>query len=752
MDGVFQINNWKIKNFIMVILLIQIGFLGLTFLDYAGINISILKEFIAVIYILFIPGMLILRIMGLSEIRSNIENVLFVTGLSVMVAMFIGLFMNMIYPILGILQPLSKECLICTFLVFTTILCILCILKDKNHYKTDNTKKKPSLNVFNMLFFIPFTNIKMYFRNFSYNDNLDYINKKYLLNPSALFLILLPFISVFGTYLMNFYNNNIILISLIIIICSILLLVSFNKGFSPDLYPLAIFSISISLLLHQSLISMYIWGWDINVEYYTANIVIHNLIWNNAVSSNINSILSVSILAPVLSNISGISLVWTYKVIYPFIFSLVPLGLYHIFQKQTSNKISFLATFLFMATYTFYTEIISITKQEIAELFLVLILLILINKDLRNTKGSFLLILFSFSLIVSHYGVSYILCLLFIAYLVMFYAVNYIKRFRNPNKTISSGYNTKLTATFVIFFLSSVLSWYMYSSGSSGFVSLVQIGSQITSNLLSIIEPNTSQGLSVVITQQAFFLAEINKLLYLIIQFSIVVGVLATLFKDRMNFTKEYLLLSVVVLGMLIAGVVVPYFSSQLNTSRLFHLGIIFLAPFAIIGFLKLLELFNFLKVKIRNENKLKIISIFLVIFLFFDSGLAYYIGGEEHTSSVSIQQSYDSPVFNNMELSGAEWINTYRNSGHMVYADVIRIYLLYGILSNVGQIPFYMDLINKNSYVFFGSYNLKEKRIRVNQMEGANIVTNQGYSPLNVITSSYNKIYDNGGSNVYFG
>jgi len=752
MDGVFQINNWKIKNFIMVILLIQIGFLGLTFLDYAGMNIPIIKEFIAVIYILFVPGMLLLRIMGLNEIKSSIENVLFVVGLSVMIAMFIGLFMNMVYPVFGIFQPLSKECLIYTFLVFTTILCILCILKDKNQYKTDNIKKKPSLNVFNLLFFIPFTNIRMYFRNFNYNDNLDYISKKYLLNPYALFLILLPFISVFGTYLMNFYNNNIILISLIIIICSILLLVSFNKGFSPDLYPLAIFSISISLLLHQSLISMYIWGWDINVEYYTANIVIHNLIWNTAVQSNINSILSVSILAPVLSNISGISLVWIYKVVYPFLFSLVPLGLYRIFQKQTSNKISFLATFLFMATFTFYTEIVSITKQEIAELFLVLILLILINKDLRNTKGSLLLILFSFSLIVSHYGLSYILCLLFVAYLVIFYAVNYIKRFRNPDTTISSGYNTKLTATFIIFFISSVLSWYMYSSGASCFVSLVQIGNQITSNLLSIIKPNTSQGLSVVITQQAFFLAEINKLLYLIIQFSIAVGVLATLFKDKMNFTKEYMLLSVVVLGMLIAGVVVPYFSSQINTSRLFHIGIIFLAPFAIIGFLKLLDLFNFLKVKIKNDNKLKIISLFLVLFLFFDSGLAYYIGGEEHASSISIQQSYDSPVFNNMELSGAEWINNYRNNGYMVYADVIRIYLLYGILNNAGQVPFYLDLINKNSYVFLGSYDLKEKRILVNQMEGANIVTNQRYLPLNVITSSYNKIYDNGGSNVYFG
>ncbi len=751
MDGVFQINNWKIKNFIMVILLIQIGFIGLTLLEYTGINIPLIKEFTAIIYILFVPGILLLRIMGLSEIKSNIENILFVTGLSVMAVMFIGLFMNMIYPLLGIFQPLSKECLIYTFLVFTTILCVLCILKDKDHYKTGNTKKKPSLNVFNMLFFIPFTNIRMYFKNFNYNDNLDYISKKYLLNPSALFLILLPFISILGTYLMNFYNSNIILISLIIIICAVLLLVSFNKGFSPELYPLAIFSISISLLLHQSLISMYIWGWDINIEYYTANIVLHNSIWNTAVQSNINSILSVSILAPVLSNISGISLVWIYKVVYPFLFSLVPLGLYHIFQKQTSNKISFFAVFFFMATFTFYTEIVSITKQEIAELFIVLILLIIINKNLRNTKGSLLLILFSFSLVVSHYGLSYIMCLLFVGYLLLFYAVNYIKRFRNPNTIISQGYNTKLTATFIIFFISSVLSWYIYSSGSSCFVSLVQIGNQITSNLLSIIEPNTSQGLSVVITQQAFFLAEVNKLLYLIIQFSIAVGVLTTLFKDKMNFTKDYLLLSVVVLGMLIAGVVVPYFSSQLNTSRLFHIGIIFLSPFAIIGFLKLLDVFNLLKVKIKNENKLKIISLFLVIFLFFDSGLAYYIGGEERASSISIQQSYDSPVFNNMELNGAKWINNYGN-GNRAYADAIRIYLLYGIIRNVGQIPFYMDLINKDSYVFLGSYNLKEERIRVNQMEGANVVTKEGYLPLNVITSSYNKIYDNGGSNVYFG
>ena len=77
-----------------------------------------------------------------------------------------------------------------------------------------------------------------------------------------------------------------------------------------------------------------------------AESVIKNSFWNLTIYSDINAMLSIVILAPTLSLIGNLNITWVFKIIYPFLFSLVPVGLYHIFNDQIKNeKISFLACF-----------------------------------------------------------------------------------------------------------------------------------------------------------------------------------------------------------------------------------------------------------------------------------------------------------------------------------------------------------------------------------------------------------------------
>jgi len=86
----------------------------------------------------------------------------------------------------------------------------------------------------------------------------------------------------------------------------------------------------------------------------------------------------------------------------------VPLGIYHAVEKQTNAKIAFLATFFFVSFFTFYTEMISLARQQIAEIFLVLTIIVMIDKSMDRARRVFLLGTFGFSMIVSHYGLSYI--------------------------------------------------------------------------------------------------------------------------------------------------------------------------------------------------------------------------------------------------------------------------------------------------------------------------------------------------------
>ncbi|MGA7076853.1 MAG: hypothetical protein WBZ42_10005 [Halobacteriota archaeon] len=47
--------------------------------------------------------------------------------------------------------------------------------------------------------------------------------------------------------------------------------------------------------------------------------------------------LSLTMLAPLLSVATGMSVTWVFKLIVPLLFALVPLGLYRLYQKQTSH-------------------------------------------------------------------------------------------------------------------------------------------------------------------------------------------------------------------------------------------------------------------------------------------------------------------------------------------------------------------------------------------------------------------------------
>ena len=186
---------------------------------------------------------------------------------------------------------------------------------------------------------------------------------------------------------MNAYGSNVLLLALIIIIAITALWISTSASVPKELYPLAVFVVAVALLYHGSLISPYVWGWDIQKELYTANAVLANAQWNFHAPGATNAVLSITLLAPLISIVSGVSVVWIFKTIYPLLLALVPVGLFVVFQKQTSDRIALLASFFVIFLFTFFTEIPALARQEIAELFLVLLLILLVDKGVGSATG-----------------------------------------------------------------------------------------------------------------------------------------------------------------------------------------------------------------------------------------------------------------------------------------------------------------------------------------------------------------------------
>ena len=631
--------------------------------------------------------------------------------------------MNMTYPFFGISGPISITPLVITMSIVVLGLCYI-------SYKRDNDFSDPS-----------------------------FIEVKDILSPPTLFLCLIPFLAIFGTYLVNFQQDNIILMFLIVMLSIIAVLISFNKFIPKNLYPFAVFIIAISLLYHNSLISMHLCGWDIQLEYYLSNLVTTTAQWDSTIPITVNAMLSIVMLAPIFSNVCSMSLTGVFKIIYPLVFALVPLGLYRVFQKQTNDKIAFLSCFFFMSLFVFYTEMLALARQQIAELFLVLLILLMIDKNMDRVKRAGLITIFAFSLTVSHYGLSYI----FIFSLIVVYGLFFLNaRRKNQNKVAE----IVTTRRFVALYITFTIAWYMYVSSSSAFEAIVYIGDHISSSIFTdFLNPEAAQGIELITMETTSSLHDISKYLHLIAQFFIAIGILTLLLKRKeMKFEEEYAAFSYVNFMICFSGVAVPFFASSLNTSRLYPITLIFLAPFCVIGGMTFFRMVNHVVKKSWTDrivrSSLRILSVFFAIFLLFNSGWVYEVA-KDHPGSISLSQEsikvYGDDVRKNAfyaayyldgDITSVEWISKNRDNESKIYADYTRrllVFTSYGMMPDEHKLTNTTKIRDK-SYIYLGYPN-----VRYGLMYGPDKKEYWNITDISPLLDENHEIYNNGGAQVYY-
>jgi hypothetical protein len=91
------------------------------------------------------------------------------------------------------------------------------------------------------------------------------------------------------------------------------------------------------------------------------------------------------------------------------------------------------AFFLVSSSATFFVEIPGAARQEIAELFSALILLLLVRNEIRGGAKTRLLLVFSFSLLVSHYALTVIYMGIFLTTAV---GLELIEGARRPSQSL----------------------------------------------------------------------------------------------------------------------------------------------------------------------------------------------------------------------------------------------------------------------------------------------------------------------------
>jgi uncharacterized membrane protein len=601
------------------------------------------------------------------------------------------------------------------------------------------------------------------------------LTKKEMTICSTLFLVSLPLLSVLGTQLVNFYQNNVILLILLFLIALVPALIAFDKFIPERLYPLAIVMVAIALLFYTSLISTYLIGADIHQEYYFANLVKNESSWDSAIPNDFNAMLSIVMLAPICSIVCGMSLTWVFKIIYPLLFSLVPLVLYRIYERETNSKVAFFGVFFFMSVFTFFIEMLSLARQQIAELFLGLLMLLIVSKNMNPRKRATLLIVFSASLVVSHYGTSYIFmfCLISSLFILLI-----MERIRGALK------NRTINGVFVSLYILLAVSWYIYVSGSAPFNVIISVADNIARNFFTnFLNPESAQGLNILIRETASPIHTVYKGLHILMQFFIAIGIFSLvlrLAKKKSKIDYEFSSLSLVSFFLCLVAIAVPYLASSLNTTRLYHLTLFFLAPFSVLG---AVDLFNFLsrmwrsisakRSAITMKTSLKALSVILGIFLLFNTGFVYEIT-KDHSDSISLSQNWIKECGNAKEkfalyssctpveeVVSAVWLSRYRNGALDVYSDyrarnnVLNSYAMISrseghALEAGGSTTI---VIKDNSYVYLRKSNIFDGIMGGSpQLIGTGIPnTFNATQILSLMPQKANKVYSNGGSEIFY-
>ena len=776
-------NDWPRKRTLITVLTLQFLVWALVGLDAAGVQIPLLRGLVASVYLLFVPGMLVLRALRLHQL-GGVRTPLFAVGLSLATVMGTGLLMTTLYPLLGFERPLALVPVVMTQGVIITFLAVLSYWRDCG----------PTEDAI--------------------------IDRRDVLTPSVLALCVLPFMSIIATYAMNAYGSNLLLLALIIIIAITALWISTSASFPKELYPLAVFVIAVALLYHASLISSYVWGWDIQQELYTANAVLNNAQWNVHVIGATNAVLSVTLLAPLISIVSGVSVVWIFKTIYPLLFALVPVGLFVVFQKQTSDRIALLASFFVTFLFTFFTEMPSLARQEIAELFLVLLLIVLVDKRVGSEGKAPLYALcaiFAASVVVSHYALAFIfIAYLVVAWLLLFLVDNPAMRrlhtaaHSEPPAKPWSRPKRMLTLPFILLFAAFTVAWYatLGSAALAGDIApvLTKVGYTLLSPLnvlfaigigavayvcaLVIVYVLVTRaqrkaptllrlfGALAVVLSASLVLAryhgilvnellqigtrsplhEVVELLYLLGLLLIILGLAALARRRcRLTFDQEFVALALASLAILMTAVVFPMLALTIDTTRLYQISTLLLAPFCVTGALLIGGVPGRLRAKPRERTGVsvayKLVAALFVIMLLFGTGLVYEVTRQDPTSFF-LNDSIDAPRFNAREVAGAQWLYAMKAAALPVHADAYRDLLWTSLDFNYswGNIPSYAPHTPHTGYVFLGTFNLLTGT-SAQQLNTQSLLngTQVYHSSLAGIANGRNRVFDDGGAVVYY-
>jgi len=755
------------------------------------LNYFYIRAILTFVFLITIPGLLIMLCLKIRNINFW-EYLVYTIGLSVAFIMFAGLAVNWILPFLNITdKPLSLyPILIC----FDTILLVLWLIAHKRNedhahvliFPFEEYKNRRGRGLFKFIPKFP---------------SLSWLDRIFMIIP-----IFFPFMAVIGAFLLNNHGTNIVtMIMLGAIAVYVFFVVFFRDKLNENVYPWALWMIGLGLLLSGTLRSYYSSGVDINLEFLLSQLTKENAIWTiNNFKNNYNAMLSITTMPTIISWFSNINNNYIFKLIYPILFSFLPISIYMLSKKYINKLISFLASFFFISQPMILSGSSIPYRQQIAFLFFGLMLLVLFTKEINPKIKNLLFVIFGFSMIVSHYSTAYIALFIFLLtyILIFFYKLYENKKINKERLKPEQRQEFHLTGILILLLLIFGFLWYsQVTPTANGLVDFAHKSFSNFGNLFS--EDVQAEGQSIVNQFNIFYNPQdlslklnefsssieinyketypelkfypssdyedyrpklegaenlntgfgwrtiiifynIREILKWLGKLFLVIGFFYSLILFRNN--KNLDLLFIIFSSFCILGLTLflPFISIDYELVRVYQQTLILLSLTTGLGCWKL---FNFL----GDHKKVIIIGLFFILyFLFLSRFTNQIIGGPDISKNFNnLGLEYDAYYTHKSEFMSGKWFFNNYQKDILVYLDShasnkilsTKILLSNKIVKNV--LP---SIIDKNSYVYSSETN-KIRELTFKSYEGDLMSFN---FPTEFLNDNKNKIYNNGGSEIF--
>jgi uncharacterized membrane protein/glycosyltransferase involved in cell wall biosynthesis len=255
--------------------------------------------------------------------------------------------------------------------------------------------------------------------------------------------VLMPIMAFLGASMLNQGRSNLLTIATFVVAgLAILIAIWRSERVSHSVLPALLFSISISAVWSYSLRSGYLFGWDIQQEFDVFRATQQSGVWAIGQHTPYDAMLSLTALPSVLANVAGIHSLIVFKVLFPVIFSLVPVVLYYAYRLLTREWIAFTAAALSIAQFYYMQQFSALIRQQLAFLFFATIVYLLVDRQWDMRLKRWFIGLLMFGLTVSHYSTTYMAIAVLLVVYVFSKIVMLIRR-DSLNKVIKSqGYVT----------------------------------------------------------------------------------------------------------------------------------------------------------------------------------------------------------------------------------------------------------------------------------------------------------------------